>query len=80
MLLCTKAVSCSWVARHFSQKTGSVLLPTIIWKENPEIAHAMRSLSLNFFGLSHLYLDMVEETVRNHPHSVPTLLLILLLR
>lgn len=69
MLLCTKADSSSWVAHHSSQKTGSVLLPTIIWKENPEIVHAMRSRSLNLSGLSYLYLHLVEETVRNHPFS-----------
>ena len=69
MSLCTKAVSGSWVAHHSSQTTGSVFLPTIIWKKNPEIVHAMRSLSLDSSGLSYLCLPLVEGTIRNHSFS-----------
>lgn len=72
MSLCTKAVSSSWVARHSSQTTGSVLLPTNIWKENPEIVHAVRGLSLNHSELSYFCLPSVEGTIRKYPSSFYT--------
>jgi len=40
-----------------------------IGKENPEIGHAVGSLSLNPSELSYVCLPFVEGTIRNHPFS-----------